>query len=104
MVFISQRNRNLNMRTSILLLLILTTLIISAVPGTLAEESEAADENQIDQADPGVAIGRVYVTVLPWRPKLQGIGSGLFTYSEFDFSGFLQKVMDSFSALAGIFV
>ena len=104
MVFISQRNRNLNMRTSILLLLILTTLIISAVPGTLAEEAEAADENQINQADPSVAIGRVYVTVLPWMPKLDGIGSGLFTYSEFDFSKFLEKVADSFSALAGIFV
>ena len=104
MVFISQKNKNLNMRANILFLFVLIILIISVVPGTLADETEAADENQINQADPSVAIGRVYVTVLPWRPKLQGIGSGLFTYSEFDFSGFLQKVMDSFSALAGIFV
>lgn len=77
-------------------------LVSAAVPGALAEEGETAAEEQIDETDPSIAIGYVYVTVVEWTPDLEGIGAGLFTYSEFDFSEFFDKVVESLASLLGI--
>ena len=77
-------------------------LLSAAVPGAIAAEEVTAETAQVqaeEAHDSSVAIGYVYVTLLEWEPDLEGIGSGLFTHSEFDFTEFFEKV---FEPLAGL--
>ena len=95
------------MRASALIITVFISvfLVAAAVPGALAEEAapEAVEEELPEDAgDPSVAYGHVYVYVLEWSPDLEGAGAGLFTYSEFDFGEFFEKVSESLSSLFGL--
>jgi hypothetical protein len=78
-------------------------VIAASVPAAAALE-EGADEQVIADDDPStdVAHGLVRVNVIEWKPDLSGVGAGLFTQSEFDFSEFLGKLALAVSALLGI--
>ena len=86
--------------------LISILLLSAAVPGALAEEEAGGETGEEEMAevtgDSSVAIGHVYVYVLEWTPDLEGIGAGLFTYSEFDFGEFFEKVAESLKSLFGL--
>jgi hypothetical protein len=65
-----------------------------------------ADEGRGNAAPPqetgaSIATGQVTVSVLPWLPDLSATGSGLFTSTEFDVSGFFSELCESLSELLG---
>ena len=42
------------------------------------------------------------VNVIELKPDLDGVGAGLFTESEFDFSEFFEELCEAFASLLGI--
>lgn len=75
-------------------------LLVASVPLAVAEEATAESPAEAAVHDPSRAIGYVYVYVLEWKPDLSGIGAGIFTYTDFDFSEFCGKVAEQ---IAGLF-
>ena len=93
------------MKLNVLAIAALISILVlsSVVPGALAEgeaDGETGEEEMAEATgDSAVAIGHVYAYVLEWTPDLEGTGAGLFTYSEFDFGEFFEKVAESLESL-----
>ncbi len=83
--------------------LILILAVATTFPGAAALEEGPGDSVQADD-DPSTdtAVGRVVVIVVEWQPDLSGVGAGLFTESEFDFSVFFSELGESLAGLLGL--
>jgi hypothetical protein len=79
-------------------------LVSATVPGVVAEESLESVREEMAKRDlpPNIAIAYVLVTVVEWEPDLEGVGAGLFTDTEFDFSGFFEELGESLASLFGL--
>ena len=84
-----------------LVLMVMALLMIIATPGAFALEEETLIENPVDGDGPGtsMAIGKVYVTLVEWEPDIEGLGAGMFTATEFDFSEFFNELYESLASL-----
>ena len=83
---------------------LISVMFLSAtVPAALAEEA-GTERNDAANVTGGssTAVGHVYVTLVEWKPDLEGLGTGMFTYSAFDFEEFFGKLAEAFSSLFGL--
>jgi hypothetical protein len=87
---------------SLALIIMVSFYMVIAAPVAAAQE-EGSEESVAFDDDPStdVAYGIVRVTVIEWEPDLEGVGAGLFTESEFDFSGFINELCESIASLFG---
>ena len=86
---------------SLALIIMVSVYLVLAAPVPADALEEGPDEPAAVDDDPSTAVayGEVRVTVIEWKPGLEGVGAGLFTESAFDFSGFFRELCESLASL-----
>lgn len=86
-----------------LMIMVSLYLVIAApMPAAAIEEGTGDSVDAGDDPSTSVAHGVVRVTVIEWKPDIEGVGAGLFTESEFDFSEFFGELCEAVASLLGI--
>jgi len=92
-------------QATIALTVMISLYLVFVAPLMAAAQAQEGTQEETPAAgdDPGtsVAIGKVVVNVVEWRPDLAGVGAGLFTESGFGLPAFFSELFESLASLFG---